>query len=356
MKNFLKTFLISISFFGVDFAHAQSNTNKFTPPRFDFEGGIETYMLQKFDDAQIMIANINKDAYSASKFTITSDGTIQFVADSVWGNNNDLNNKILQYLKEGEQYFKMPMINGNKVALTTYVYFDINYDSLANKYLPSFKLDYDLISLSSAYMNEGTKMISEMKYDEAITLFYEVYYTNINDMTAYYNIGLCKLKLGDTLSACAYWKETRKYNSAIANPEIYEYCSAPNSIIEERMAEIKKDENSRYPEQVFTIVEHMPDFIGGEKELKKFVQTLFHYPNVEKEKNIGGTVYVTFIVMPDGSMNDLRIVRGIAGAPFLDQEVIRLVRQMPKWNPGSQSGKIVPVQFNLPIKCSPITN
>ena len=121
MKNFLKTFLISISFFGVDFAHAQSNTNKFTPPRFDFEGGIETYMLQKFDDAQIMIANINKDAYSASKFTITSDGTIQFVADSVWGNNNDLNNKILQYLKEGEQYFKMPMINGNKVALTTYV-------------------------------------------------------------------------------------------------------------------------------------------------------------------------------------------------------------------------------------------
>ena len=80
----------------------------------------------------------------------------------------------------------------------------------------------------------------------------------------------------------------------------------------------------------------------------KFISDNIVYPSMAKESNIQGTVYVTFVVEADGSITDVKVLRGLGGG--CDEEAVRVVKMMPKWNAGKQSGKSVRVQFNLPIK------
>jgi periplasmic protein TonB len=100
--------------------------------------------------------------------------------------------------------------------------------------------------------------------------------------------------------------------------------------------------------EIFTVVESMPEFPGGDAARMKFLQDNIKYPQMARESGIQGTVYVTFVVEPDGSVSDVRVLRGIGGG--CDEEAIRVIKQMPKWNAGMQRGKPVRVQFNMPIK------
>lgn len=99
---------------------------------------------------------------------------------------------------------------------------------------------------------------------------------------------------------------------------------------------------------IFIVVEEMPEYIGGDDARIKFISENVVYPTMARESNIQGTVYVTFVVETDGSITDVKILRGIGGG--CDEEAIRVVKIMPKWKPGKQTGKNVRVQFNLPIK------
>jgi protein TonB len=114
------------------------------------------------------------------------------------------------------------------------------------------------------------------------------------------------------------------------------------------------DENTGVVEPVIeaplTIVEQMPTFPGGEQEMMKYIQKSVQYPQVEKEAGIGGTCYVTFVVEKDGSITDVKVLRGVSGGPGCDKEAIRVVKSMPNWKAGKQNGREVRVQFNLPIK------
>jgi len=98
----------------------------------------------------------------------------------------------------------------------------------------------------------------------------------------------------------------------------------------------------------FIVVEEMPNYPGGDDARIKFITDNVVYPVMAKESNIQGTVYVTFVVEADGSITDVKVLRGIGGG--CDEEAVRVVKMMPKWNAGKQSGKSVRVQFNLPIK------
>jgi periplasmic protein TonB len=98
----------------------------------------------------------------------------------------------------------------------------------------------------------------------------------------------------------------------------------------------------------FIVVEEMPSFPGGDEARIKFISDNIVYPEIEKEINTQGTIYITFVVETDGSITDVKILRGIGSG--CDEEAVRVVKMMPKWNPGKQSGKSVRVQFNLPIK------
>jgi len=101
-------------------------------------------------------------------------------------------------------------------------------------------------------------------------------------------------------------------------------------------------------EQIFTIVEQMPTFPGGEAELFKYLGKSIKYPQMAQDAGIQGVVFVTFLVDKDGGVKNVKVLRGIGGG--CDQEAIRVVKKMPKWKPGRQRGKSVKVQYNLPIK------
>ncbi|MCD6066265.1 MAG: TonB family protein [Bacteroidetes bacterium] len=101
--------------------------------------------------------------------------------------------------------------------------------------------------------------------------------------------------------------------------------------------------------EIFTVVEEMPEYPGGMADLMKYLQNNISYPQVEKEAGIQGKVFVKFVVQPDGVISNVEVLRGVSGGEGLSKEAIRVVKSMPKWKPGKQNGRTVPVYFNLPI-------
>lgn len=111
-------------------------------------------------------------------------------------------------------------------------------------------------------------------------------------------------------------------------------------IVEEKKPEPKKEE-------IFTAVEQMPQFPGGEAELMKYVANHIKYPTMAAENNIQGRVVVKFVVKKDGSVGEVQVLRG--KDPDLDKEAVRVVRTLPKFIPGKMNGQAVSVWFTLPI-------
>jgi len=100
--------------------------------------------------------------------------------------------------------------------------------------------------------------------------------------------------------------------------------------------------------EIFTVVESMPSFPGGMGELMKFLGQNINYPTLAKESGIQGRVFINFVVEPNGSISNVKVLRGIGGG--CDEEAVRVVKSMPKWSPGKQRGKPVRVSYNFPVK------
>jgi protein TonB len=112
---------------------------------------------------------------------------------------------------------------------------------------------------------------------------------------------------------------------------------------EDEIIEIEEEDD----EEFFMVVENMPEFPGGDLGLMKFIQKNVRYPAIAKEYNITGKVYVSFIVDRQGSVTNVKIVRGVD--KNLDAEALRVVSLLPKYKPGKQRGKAVRVMFTIPI-------
>ncbi|MCB0496742.1 MAG: energy transducer TonB [Cyclobacteriaceae bacterium] len=108
--------------------------------------------------------------------------------------------------------------------------------------------------------------------------------------------------------------------------------------------EPEEEENA---ETVFTIVEHQPAFPGGIGAFYKFVQKKMKYPSQARRMGIEGKVFVQFVVDTDGSLTDIKVIRGIGVG--CDEEAIRVLKMAPKWNAGRQRGVPVKVRMTLPI-------
>ncbi len=105
-------------------------------------------------------------------------------------------------------------------------------------------------------------------------------------------------------------------------------------------------------EEILDIAEVQPEFPGGTEALMKFIQANINYPQIEKELGIEGKVYIGFVVMKTGEINNIKIMRGIKDAPNLDKEAIRIVKLMPRWTPGMNNGQKVNVRTIVPIRFS----
>lgn len=111
---------------------------------------------------------------------------------------------------------------------------------------------------------------------------------------------------------------------------------------------IEEEEEEVVEEEIFTIVETMPSFPGGEKAMFEYLSKNTRYPTLAKESGIQGMVVLTFVVEKSGKISDVKVLRGIGGG--CDEEAIRVVKSMPGWKPGKQRGKPVKVQYNLPYR------
>lgn len=101
---------------------------------------------------------------------------------------------------------------------------------------------------------------------------------------------------------------------------------------------------------IFTVVEKMPMFPGGEDARVKYMVENIKYPDEARNKGITGVVFVTFVVEKEGKITSVKVIRGIGGG--CDEEAVRVIKNMPNWEPGKQKGEAVRTQFNIPIKFS----
>ncbi|MBX7140594.1 MAG: TonB family protein [Chitinophagales bacterium] len=129
-------------------------------------------------------------------------------------------------------------------------------------------------------------------------------------------------------------KEAAPAAETNANVE-YDFNAAAPAVVEEAKP------------QIFTYVEQMPDFPGGQTELMKYLQKNLRYPPAARENGIEGRVVLQFVVDEQGTISDIQVLRDIGGG--CAEEAVRVVKNMPPWKPGKQNGNPVKVYFKLPV-------
>lgn len=101
-------------------------------------------------------------------------------------------------------------------------------------------------------------------------------------------------------------------------------------------------------QEVFTTVEQNPEFPGGISEMFDYISERIKYPKMAQQMGVEGKVFVKFVVQQDGSIGEIKILKGVGYG--CDDEAVRVISNMPKWNPGKQNGKPVNVYYTMPIK------
>ena len=117
--------------------------------------------------------------------------------------------------------------------------------------------------------------------------------------------------------------------------EIMDYVEVEEEVVEEEAIP-------------FQLVEEKPSFQGGDaNQFSKWVNQRLEYPEIAKENGVQGRVTLQFTVEKDGSVTKVRVLRGVD--PSLDKEAVRVVSMSPKWKPGKQRDRAVPVTYTFPV-------
>lgn len=133
----------------------------------------------------------------------------------------------------------------------------------------------------------------------------------------------------------------------VENDEEVEDIVIDTEVEVDEVIEVFEVEEEVVEEEVFTIVESMPEFPGGQKKLFEYLGKNIKFPPAARANGISGKVYINFTVGKNGKIRDIKILRGVHD--LLDKEAVRVVKAMPAWKPGKQRGKTVSVSYNLPI-------
>lgn len=144
-------------------------------------------------------------------------------------------------------------------------------------------------------------------------------------------------------------EELMQTNTAIGaldvkgNSENGEVLKVTQRVADEPVAAPKPEVENK----VFEVVEQMPSFPGGDAALMRYLHDNINYPAVAQENGVQGRVVLTFVVERDGSITDVKVGKSVD--PSLDREAMRVVKSMPRWNPGKQNGSAVRVKYTLPV-------
>jgi len=101
-------------------------------------------------------------------------------------------------------------------------------------------------------------------------------------------------------------------------------------------------------EKPYTYVEQMPTFPGGDSEMMKYLGKNIRYPAAAQRAGVEGLVVLSFVVSSTGEISDIQVVKQLGAGT--DEEAVRVVKSMPKWTPGKQNGRAVPVRYTLPVR------
>jgi TonB family protein len=198
----------------------------------------------------------------------------------------------------------------------------------------------DTIRHTHSIFREGVRLLDQLDFNGALEYFTKVISINEDDDDAHFNRGVCYLKLGDTAKACQDWNlRSLRCQISVVNL-LNKYCGTQISL--DKILTIKESGQA-----IYTSVEKMPTFEGGEKAMLDFVMRNIKYPENAKQKYISGRVYISFIVDKDGYVRDAYVLRGIGGG--CDEEALRVIKSMPAWSPGYLNGRPVNVQYYVPI-------
>jgi periplasmic protein TonB len=114
----------------------------------------------------------------------------------------------------------------------------------------------------------------------------------------------------------------------------------PEKELEIKKVEVKEDE-------IFTAVEQQAEFPGGMGAFGKFLQKNLKYPAAAQRANVSGKVYIQFVVNTDGSIQNVEVLKSVGFG--CDEEAVRVIKSVPRWTPGKQSGRAVRSRFTIPI-------
>jgi len=152
-------------------------------------------------------------------------------------------------------------------------------------------------------------------------------------------------------------KGSKRTEKKSANSETNAPMSSGNGISAQKDANIEDEylspsileleEEVDEQDVIFTLVELMPEFPGGNEEFFRYLHKNLNYPKEASDSAIQGRVYISFVVEEDGRISNAKVIRGIGGG--CDEEAVRVIEQMPEWTPGYQRGKSIKVQYNMPI-------
>ncbi len=142
-------------------------------------------------------------------------------------------------------------------------------------------------------------------------------------------------------------EEVEKSNKAIGSFTVEGNDEVGGEVLKAK-DDIKAPEPPKHEEnKIFTVVEQMPMYPGGDAALMQYLSSNIHYPAVAAENGVQGRVVVGFVVERDGSITDVNVMRSVD--PSLDREAVRVVKNMPRWTPGKQNGSAVRVKFQVPV-------
>ncbi|MEZ5083831.1 MAG: TonB family protein [Bacteroidales bacterium] len=202
--------------------------------------------------------------------------------------------------------------------------------------------------------NRGNCYLKENNLDLALSDYNFSLQLNPNFIATYANRGISKIKMSDTIGACYDWFIAKENKMSEVLEYYNRFCSrydfldsVPPSMKPIPDPAFETLEISQIDKTYSADIERMPEFPGGDEARLRFLRDSLEYPIDARLKGIQGRVYVTFVVEKDGSISEVKILKGIGYG--CDEEAIRVVKSMPNWIPGIQEGKPVRVQFNMPL-------
>lgn len=214
------------------------------------------------------------------------------------------------------------------------IWFDSDWKEISKKHASFFrtvKKSGTIFLVSDYYLNGNLQMIAEASQLNPLVKSGTCTYYNKNQTKS--SIG--SYKNGKQFGAWVYYYDNQKDSSLLTVSE---------------NGDKNYTRRSKF-EDIYTVVEYMPEYPGGVNEMIKFIQNNIRYPKNAQDKSLGGKAFLKFVVDSTGKISEVNITKS-TGVEELDQEALRVVRAMPNWKPGSQNGKNVNVFFNLPLNFS----